>query len=72
MVNVKNTPKYQFQAVMANRHNDSGSVMVQRKLKSGKWGKPSATKKLRKSETAQDVVDRLNRYNPSDEYRIAE
>lgn len=71
MMNVENTPKYQFQAVMANRHDDPGSVMARRKPKSGKWGKPGATKKPRKSETAQGVVDRLNRYDPDNEYRIA-
>ena len=43
-VNAENAPKYQFQAVMADRRDDSGSVMVRRKLESGKWGEPGATK----------------------------
>lgn len=65
-------PKYQFQAVMANRKGESEVIMVQRKLKSGKWGKALPTKKLGKYESDQDVVDRLNKFNPGSEYRLAE
>ena len=65
-------PKYQFQAIMANRKSAPQVVMVQRKLKSGKWGKALETKKLGKYESDQDVVDRLNRSNPGSEFRLAE
>lgn len=63
-------PKYYHQAIMAKRtHKDT--VTVQRKLKSGAWGKPHEATRLYK-ESDQDVIDRLHKFNPGDEYRIAE
>jgi hypothetical protein len=65
-------PKYQFQAIVANRKSAPQVVMIQRKLKSGKWGKACETKRLGKYESDQDVVDRLNEFNPGSEFRLAE
>lgn len=65
-------PKYQFQAIVAGRKSAPQVVMIQRKLKSGKWGKARETEKLGKYESDQDVVDRLNKCNPGSEFRLAE
>lgn len=65
-------PKYQFQAIMGGRKSAPQVVMIQRKLKSGKWGKARETEKLGKYESDQDVVDCLNKCNPSSEFRLVE
>ena len=65
-------PEYQFQAIMAGCGSAPQVVMIQRKLKGGKWGKARETKKLGKYESDQDVVDRLNKCNPGSEFRLAE
>lgn len=72
MARTSYVPKYQFQAIMANRESAPQVVMIQRKLKSGKWGKAHETTKLGRYESDQDVIDRLNRLNPGSEFRLAE
>lgn len=61
--------KYKFEAIMENRSNIE-TVAIQKKGKSGKWGKPMVVKTYG-NETPEQVVARFERNNGC-EYRIAE
>ena len=52
-------------------YKEANSVTIQAQLKSGKWGKPFTTTRLRASETDEMVVQRYIKNNGR-EYRIAE
>ena len=56
---------------LAANRKEKSTVFVQRKLKSGAWGKPLPTMRLG-TETDEQVVGRLNKLNPGSEYRLAE
>ena len=56
---------------LAANRKEKNAVFVQRRLKSGAWGKPQPSMRLG-SETNEQVVDRLNKLNPGSEYRLAE
>ena len=63
-------PKYQFEGLMARRYNKrKHEVMVQRKLKSGKWGK-ALPETVYGNETPEQVVARINELNPGQEFRL--
>lgn len=54
------------------RRSNLTIVTLQRKLKSGKWGKPCEHKLFGCEKTAEEVIARLERNNPGDTWRIAE
>ena len=61
--------KYKFEAIMKNRSN-AATVAIQKKGKSGKWGKAIEVKAYG-NETPEQVVARFERNNGS-EYRLAQ
>lgn len=60
---------YKFKAIMENRSN-AETVAIQKKTKSGKWGKALVVKTYG-NETPEQVVARFEKNNGC-EYRIAE
>ena len=60
---------YKFKAIMENRSN-AATVAIQKKGKSGKWGKAIEVKRYG-NETPEQVVARFERNNGC-KYRIAE
>ena len=61
--------KYKFEAIMKNRSNVE-TVAIQKKGKSGKWGKAIEVKAYG-NETPEQVVARFERNNGC-EYRLAQ
>lgn len=59
--------------MMNNKHEvNKKAVMLQRKLKSGKWGKAFEVEMIGCEHAAEDVLTRMTKNNPQNEYRIAE
>ena len=65
------TPKYYFTAIQNRRSAPKKTVILQRLLKSGKWGKPTEYE-MWNDKTAEEVIARLERNNPGDTWRIAQ
>lgn len=61
--------KYKFEAIMENRSNKA-TVAIQKKNKSGKWGKAMEVK-VYGNETPEQVVARFENNNGC-EYRLAQ
>lgn len=61
--------KYKFKAIMENRSNEE-MVAIQKKGKSGKWGKATEVKRYG-NETPEQVVARFEKNNGC-EYRLAQ
>lgn len=53
------------------RNSKKAPVYSQRLLKNGKWGKPRQ-ELVFGGEAPQDVIDRLNKLNPNNTYRLAQ
>lgn len=69
MMRVTRTTFNMLQQNRAKEHKKT--VTLQRKLKSGKWGKPMEYD-MRNNKTAEEVIARLESNNPGDTWRIAE
>lgn len=68
MMKVTNTT---FNMIAANKAAaNKDVVMIQAMRKNGTWGKPCEYKRLRKSETDEQVVERLIKNN-NKEFRLA-
>lgn len=63
--------KYKFATIMKNRSTKK-TVILQKKLKSGKFGKPCEYEMFGGETTAEDVIKRLEKSNPDSTWRIAE
>lgn len=63
--------KYKFATIMKNRSTKK-TVTLQKKLKSGKFGKPREYEMFGGETTAEDVIKRLEKSNPDSTWRIAE
>lgn len=63
MMYVTKSMNTEFNAIMSRRSNPK-SVMICRILKSGKPGKPYAETLYGSETTAQDVINRLEAFNP--------
>lgn len=61
---VTKSTNIEFKAIMARRNNLKG-VMLSRLLKSGKLGKPQFYQFYGGEKTAQEVIERLQKNNPS-------
>ena len=63
----KNTTT-EFRAILARRQGTPKGVTLSRILKSGKPGKPQFYSMLGCENTAQDVINRLEKNNPGDHW----
>lgn len=62
-----------FNMIQQNRAKaNKKTVTLQRKLKSGKWGKPAEHEFFGGEKTAEEVIARLERNNPGCTWRVAQ
>lgn len=72
-VNMMKVTRTTINMLQQIRHERNKKVVtLQRKLKSGGWGKPREYEFYGCEKTAEDVIARLEEYNPNDTWRIAE
>lgn len=65
--------KTTFNMLQQNRAKaNKKTIALQRKLKSGKWGKPTEYEFFGGEKTAEEVISRLERNNPGNTWRVAE
>lgn len=65
--------KTTFSMIVKNRYEANKKVaMLQKKLKSGKWGKPVSYEMFSGEKNSEDVLARIEKLNPGYEWRVAE
>lgn len=70
---MKRITRTTFNQLAQIRHERNKKVVtLQRKLKNGSWGKPREYEMFGSEHSAEEVIARLEGYNPGDTWRIAE
>lgn len=70
MMRVRRTTLNDLQKIRHERNKRV--VFLQRKRKNGEWGKPLEIEMLYGEKTPEDTLNRIARFNPNNEWRIAE
>ena len=72
MMKVTNKTHGMLAQIRHERHMQTNGYWLQRKLKSGAWGKARWYDNFGCEHCAEDVIARLEHNNPGDVYRVAE